>query len=240
MRKTTVRPSQTARGPLSGVAFFDIDSRRQTKEMRGQSRTNKKARIHPHPLFHWLICIFCNGCLAGTRTPTGRIRICSATITPRCNRALPSVLAGSTGLEPATPGSTVQCANQLRHNPVFQKVINSISQLASTAQGGILKNFQSSKPAASKTLRVVVARGTDPGTLNSASFRKTLKVESSSLKWEKTCVSPMEGSTVGSSQSPFSSPPSRFWTSKMRPFSSGMITGVALRVGIDAFATLII
>ena len=26
-------------------------------------------------------------------------------------------MAGSTGLEPATPGSTVQCANQLRHNP---------------------------------------------------------------------------------------------------------------------------
>ena len=30
-------------------------------------------------------------------------------------------LAGSTGLEPATPGSTVQCANQLRHNPVAPK-----------------------------------------------------------------------------------------------------------------------
>ena len=27
------------------------------------------------------------------------------------------LMAGSTGLEPATPGSTVQCANQLRHNP---------------------------------------------------------------------------------------------------------------------------
>ena len=31
-------------------------------------------------------------------------------------------LAGSTGLEPATPGSTVQCANQLRHNPVAPKL----------------------------------------------------------------------------------------------------------------------
>ena len=31
-------------------------------------------------------------------------------------------MAGSTGLEPATPGSTVQCANQLRHNPAFRKV----------------------------------------------------------------------------------------------------------------------
>ncbi len=30
-------------------------------------------------------------------------------------------MAGSTGLEPATPGSTVQCANQLRHNPVSRK-----------------------------------------------------------------------------------------------------------------------
>ena len=27
----------------------------------------------------------------------------------------------TTGLEPATPGSTVQCANQLRHNPVAPK-----------------------------------------------------------------------------------------------------------------------
>ena len=60
------------------------------------------------------------GCLAGTRTPTDRIRICSATITPRGNRHF-SGLAGSTGLEPATPGSTVQCANQLRHNPVAPK-----------------------------------------------------------------------------------------------------------------------
>ena len=33
----------------------------------------------------------------------------------------PFRLAGSTGLEPATPGSTVQCANQLRHNPVAPK-----------------------------------------------------------------------------------------------------------------------
>ena len=32
-------------------------------------------------------------------------------------------LAGSTGLEPATPGSTVQCANQLRHNPVAPKSV---------------------------------------------------------------------------------------------------------------------
>ena len=38
-----------------------------------------------------------------------------------------SRLAGSTGLEPATPGSTVQCANQLRHNPVAPKSNNSIS-----------------------------------------------------------------------------------------------------------------
>ena len=45
--------------------------------------------------------------------------------TTRQSRVL-SVLAGSTGLEPATPGSTVQCANQLRHNPVFQKVMCSI------------------------------------------------------------------------------------------------------------------
>ena len=34
----------------------------------------------------------------------------------------PFRMAGSTGLEPATPGSTVQCANQLRHNPVVPKV----------------------------------------------------------------------------------------------------------------------
>ena len=68
-----------------------------------------------------------DGCLAGTRTPTSRIRICGATITPRGNESLKLyVLAGSTGLEPATPGSTVQCANQLRHNPVFRKVIDSI------------------------------------------------------------------------------------------------------------------
>ena len=46
------------------------------------------------------------------------------------------VLAGSTGLEPATPGSTVQCANQLRHNPVFQKVMCSISYSGPLAQGG--------------------------------------------------------------------------------------------------------
>ena len=55
-----------------------------------------------------------------------------------------SVLAGSTGLEPATPGSTVQCANQLRHNPVFQKVMCSISYSGPLAQGG---DFQ--QPAAS-------------------------------------------------------------------------------------------
>ena len=29
------------------------------------------------------------------------------------------LMAGSTGLEPATPGSTVQCANQLRHDPAM-------------------------------------------------------------------------------------------------------------------------
>ena len=63
-----------------------------------------------------------NGCLAGTRTPTSRIRICGATITPRGNCSYFSKMAGSTGLEPATPGSTVQCANQLRHNPAFRKV----------------------------------------------------------------------------------------------------------------------
>ena len=53
------------------------------------------------------------------------------------------VLAGSTGLEPATPGSTVQCANQLRHNPVFQKVIGSISYSGPTAQGGKMKKVES-------------------------------------------------------------------------------------------------
>ena len=37
-------------------------------------------------------------------------------------------LAGSTGLEPATPGSTVQCANQLRHNPVAPKRIRVVYQ----------------------------------------------------------------------------------------------------------------
>lgn len=40
--------------------------------------------------------------------------------TTRQSRVL-SKMAGSTGLEPATPGSTVQCANQLRHNPVSRK-----------------------------------------------------------------------------------------------------------------------
>ena len=60
--------------------------------------------------------------------------------TTRQSRVLP-VLAGSTGLEPATPGSTVQCANQLRHNPVFQKVMHSIAYSGAVAQGGILKNF---------------------------------------------------------------------------------------------------
>ncbi len=43
------------------------------------------------------------------------------------NSLSPSVLAGSTGLEPATPGSTVQCANQLRHNPVFRESASIIS-----------------------------------------------------------------------------------------------------------------
>ena len=53
-----------------------------------------------------------------------------------------SVLAGSTGLGPATPGSTVQCANQLRHNPVFQKVMRSISYFVPLAQGGVLSNLE--------------------------------------------------------------------------------------------------
>ena len=54
-------------------------------------------------------------------------------------------LAGSTGLEPATPGSTVQCANQLRHNPVVPKSDNSISYSVPTAQGGILTFFTYAK-----------------------------------------------------------------------------------------------
>ena len=47
------------------------------------------------------------------------------------------VLAGSTGLEPATPGSTVQCANQLRHNPVFRKSEGIIPFLRSMCKGYI-------------------------------------------------------------------------------------------------------
>ena len=44
-------------------------------------------------------------------------------------------LAGSTGLEPATPGSTVQCANQLRHNPVAPKSECSISYFLTARKG---------------------------------------------------------------------------------------------------------
>ena len=51
------------------------------------------------------------------------------------------VLAGSTGLEPATPGSTVQCANQLRHNPVFQKVSVLYHILVSVRKGVFEKNL---------------------------------------------------------------------------------------------------
>ena len=47
-----------------------------------------------------------------------------------------SVLAGSTGLEPATPGSTVQCANQLRHNPVFRKAVHIVSYFSESCKGG--------------------------------------------------------------------------------------------------------
>ena len=67
-----------------------------------------------------------------------------------------SVLAGSTGLEPATPGSTVQCANQLRHNPVFQKVMRSISYFVPLAQGGVLSNTDYKCPRASRLRRAAV------------------------------------------------------------------------------------
>ena len=49
-----------------------------------------------------------------------------------------SVLAGSTGLEPATPGSTVQCANQLRHDPRVPESDNIISNPPYRMQGGNL------------------------------------------------------------------------------------------------------
>ena len=49
-----------------------------------------------------------------------------------------SVLAGSTGLEPATPGSTVQCANQLRHDPRVPESGNIISNPPYRMQGGNL------------------------------------------------------------------------------------------------------
>ena len=55
--------------------------------------------------------------------------------TTRQTRHVLFVMAGSTGLEPATPGSTVQCANQLRHNPVFRKVRILYHFLSSRARG---------------------------------------------------------------------------------------------------------
>ena len=66
--------------------------------------------------------------------------------TTRQSRVLP-VLAGSTGLEPATPGSTVQCANQLRHNPVFQKVMIVYHTYGSRARGYFKKNAHRDKYA---------------------------------------------------------------------------------------------
>ena len=50
-------------------------------------------------------------------------------------------LAGSTGLEPATPGSTVQCANQLRHNPVAPKSERSIPYSLAARKGGAANSY---------------------------------------------------------------------------------------------------
>ena len=60
--------------------------------------------------------------------------------TTRQSRAF-SKLAGSTGLEPATPGSTVQCANQLRHNPAFRKVAHIIPNYLNSRKGVFKKFF---------------------------------------------------------------------------------------------------
>ena len=47
--------------------------------------------------------IICNGCLAGTRTPTSRIRICGATITPRGNCSCFPYWRGRRGSNPQPP-----------------------------------------------------------------------------------------------------------------------------------------
>ena len=48
-------------------------------------------------------CLRKNGCLAGTRTPTSRIRICGATITPRGNLALTFRTGGVDGARTRNP-----------------------------------------------------------------------------------------------------------------------------------------
>ena len=91
--------------------------------------------------------------------------------------------------------------------------------------------FPSDSNVIESALRVAVVSGTFFGSRNSASERVALKFFCSSLKCEKTCVTSAADSTVGSSQSPFRSPPSRFCTRRTRPFASLTMTDVTLRTG---------
>ena len=82
------------------------------------------------------------GCLAGTRTPTTRIRILGATITPR---GIPSFSdwRGRRGSNPQPPDRQSSALTNCATTPLLRKVIHSISFFCPARQWGILKNFQS-------------------------------------------------------------------------------------------------
>ena len=83
-----------------------------------------------------------DGCLAGTRTPTSRIRICGATITPRGKRPIFSDWRGRRGSNPQPPDRQSSALTNCATTPLLRKVIDSISYSPRTAQGGILSFFR--------------------------------------------------------------------------------------------------
>ena len=103
-REKTRRDFSYDRGSL----FFSVVPNLEMTEpswRRGSLRTRgkaKNARKGQNKKL-WISPKFPNGCLAGTRTPTSRIRICGATITPRGNLVCPLRTGGVDGARTRNP-----------------------------------------------------------------------------------------------------------------------------------------
>ena len=115
------------------------------------------------------------GCLAGIRTPTSRIRICGATITPRGILVF-SDWRGRRGSNPQPPDRQSSALANCATTPLLRKVIRSISKNAAARQGGLEKNWKRRGKTAAPPIQMAELRSACPYLNDSSTATATATV----------------------------------------------------------------